>query len=299
MFQLIQAPLLEEPLQKGDTVAVLAPGSLKNAKCLKAVEDYLSSLDLNFRSCTVKEHPLYSAPDPDRLNDFLTAIGDKSVKAIWALYGGYGTTRLLPFLQERPLKKEKLFIGFSDVTALLIYVSQAWGWKPIHGPMLAQIVEHRLDEMSQTSIEDLIFGRQRETRVPSLTPLNTCAGETNLIEGPLVGGNLSLIQYSSGTFWQLSCRQSILFLEDVDERAYRIANFLEHLKQSGIFEGVKALVFGDFHFKKEPTTEEGLIRQVLLEFAQKQSFPVFGGGAFGHGAKNYPLQIGVTARITR
>ncbi len=298
MFKLTQSFQLDRPVEKGDTIAIVAPGSLKNTESVKPAQDYLSSLGLKSKPCTIKEHPLYSAPDPERLNDLLDAIEEDSIKAIWAIYGGYGTTRLLPKLAERAPLKNKLLIGFSDVTALLAYVSQKWGWKPVHGPMLAQIVEHRVDETSKASLEDF-FGRWTQTMLPNLIPLNVYAEKAKKVEGTLGGGNLSVLQYALGTFWQPSYDKSILFLEDVDERAYRISNFLEHFTQAGVFEGVKAIVFGQFSFKKEPTAEGILISQTLFEFAQKQSFPVFKGGAIGHGAKNYPLQIGVKARITR
>jgi len=299
MFKLTQSFQLDSPLKKGDTVALLAPGSLKNTKSVRPAQDYLSSLGLKNKPCTIREHSLYSAPDSERLNDLLNAIEDESVKAIWALYGGYGTTRLLPALSERSSHKNKLLIGFSDVTALLAYFSQKWGWKPMHGPMLAQIVEHRIDETSKASIEDLLFGRWTQTMLPNLIPLNAYAEKTKKVEGPLGGGNLSVLQYSLGTFWQPSYDKSILFFEDVDERAYRISNFLEHFTQAEIFKSVNAVVFGQFSFQKEQTGEGILINQALLEFAQKQNFPVFKGEVIGHGIKNYPLQIGVKAQITR
>lgn len=147
---------------------------------------------------------------------------------------------------------------------------------------------------SVTFLEDLIFERREKICFPA-KKLTSSVNVTK-IESTVVGGNNVLVELSIGTLWELNAEGRILFLEDVDETPYRIERSLDHMKQSGLFKGVVAVVFGDFaRTDTDPNTN--LTNSVLDRFAESVSFPVFRIRGIGHGAVNYPLPFLTSSEI--
>ncbi len=112
------------------------------------------------------------------------------------------------------------------------------------------------------------------------------------LEGRVIGGNLCLATCTLGTALQIRPQEKILFLEDVDERGYRVDRMLMHLQQANVFEGVKALIFGDF-VKGEEKDGTSLIWPVIQRFAKEISIPTFQLPGYGHGSENFPLPFNV------
>jgi muramoyltetrapeptide carboxypeptidase len=144
---------------------------------------------------------------------------------------------------------------------------------------------------------DIIFGRTKLLRYDNLTCLNIAAQTSDALEAKIVGGNLSIVQTSIGTDWQIDASDKILFLEDVSERGYRIDRMLNHLKQAGIMSNVKAVILGDFTDSKEKDGSD-LVDLAIADFAAKVTFPVFRTPEIGHNAANRPLPLNTKARLT-
>jgi muramoyltetrapeptide carboxypeptidase len=124
--------------------------------------------------------------------------------------------------------------------------------------------------------------------LPELIPMNTQAQKITTLSGRVVGGNLTIVQTSLGTPWQLKVKDKILFFEEVNERGYRIDRILTHLQQAQFFNGVKAVLLGDFVKGEEPDGTT-LIWEVLNRFAANSPFSVFKLPGCGHGRQNYPI----------
>lgn len=139
---------------------------------------------------------------------------------------------------------------------------------------------------SVKSLEAFIFERKDKICFPA-TKL-TGNGNVTKIESKVVGGNHVLVEISIGTLWEVNAEGRILFLEDVGEVPFRIERSLDHMKQAGIFNGVVAVVFGDFA-KTDADSNANLTNVVLKRFAESVSFPVFRVTGIGHGAVNLPL----------
>lgn len=200
-------------------------------------------------------HPLYAHEDAFRFKSLSTALSSTKAKGIWVLRGGCGATRLIPRLsawtrQLASIPAPKLFIGFSDVTALHTFLNQKWNWTTLHAPNLGELVTERIDPHSIQTLKEILLGSRKTIEEKSLLPLNDLARQHAIIEAPIIGGNHSVLQYSIGTSWQLDCRDKILFLEDINEQAYRIAERLEHFLQARVFEGAKAILFGDYNYSQ-------------------------------------------------
>ena len=227
--------------------------------------------------------------DEIRLSHLQQALSDPTVDIIWLLYGGYGLTRLMPdLLKMKKPEKEKLFIGYSDGTALHVFLNQMWGWPSLHGVTAQQLSKARVGLQTIESTLQIIREGLHSYCPPPLHPFNERAQKLSSLSGMVIGGNLSLVKCSLGTDWQINTNGKILFLEDVCERGYSIDRMLIHLQQADIFEDVKAILLGDFVKGEEPDGRS-LIPAVLEHFAEQCPIPVFRLPGYGHGEENLPL----------
>jgi muramoyltetrapeptide carboxypeptidase len=244
------------------------------------------------------EHPLYVNHDHARLENFLESLDRGDSTLIWFLRGGSGTLPLIPeILAHGPSKDPKILVGFSDITSLLLVAAQQWGWPALHAPTAYFTAAGKVDPVLAQHIIDILQGRCRHLTLEGLHPLNAQARGLDGVEAPLIGGNLSVLEYSLGTPWQLKAEGNFLFLEDINEPPYRLAARLEHFRQCGIFEGVKAVLFGDFRCLDPDPTFAGLWEFVMTDFSRKIGVPCFSGLPVGHMAQCHPVWVGRPATL--
>lgn len=281
-------------LKKGDSVEIIAPASRCAEGELETLVDLLESWHLK---CLVNQNifgeDLFCAnTDALRFQHLKDALFNQDTKAIISVRGGYGSMRLIPALMAlaKP-PKPKLFVGMSDTTALSLFFQKKWNWPSIHGSLAA----NRFSAASIQAMQGLFF-EKKDPDFNALTAVNREAFEEKVIEGRLTGGNLSLVQASIGTSWQLNAERKILLLEEVGERGYRIDRMLQHLDQASMFKDVKALVFGDFSRGLEPDGSS-LIEETLQRFAASCAFPVVRIKGIGHDYINFPIPLGTQARL--
>ena len=231
--------------------------------------------------------------DEVRLSYLKDSLNDPSAEAIWLLCGGYGLTRLIPYLfsMGKP-KKEILFIGFSDGSALHIFLNQIWNWPTLHGPCAVQIAKKEVGIQTIEEILHLLKNGLSHYVPPILKPFNKQARKISAFSGKIMGGNLCILECSLGTNWQIDPSGKILFLEDIDERGYRLDRMLTHLQQAHIFKDIKAIILGDFVGGKE-SDGTSLVFPVLQRFAEHIDLPVFYLSGCGHGDENLPLPFNI------
>lgn len=288
------------PLHPGSAIDIIAPGSSKSKSALPHVIDLLKSWEIH----PLVDHDLfgddllYAHNNQRRFEIVRDAFYNPNSSVVWALSGGYGSTRLIPKLAAlTPPLKAKTLIGFSDITALHIFVTERWGWTTLHAPVLAQIAQKTIDDESIDHIRSILFGQMTHIRHTGLRPLNEAARNIESIDAHVTGGNISMIQSGIGTCWQLSTEGRIIFFEDVDEYAYRTAERLEHLRQSGLFDRPAALIFSNFSWNSEVKESPLMTQQVLEQFADECSFPVFRHEGIGHGCRNLTIPMNAPGRI--
>ncbi|MSP52818.1 MAG: LD-carboxypeptidase [Gammaproteobacteria bacterium] len=286
-------------LQHGDTVDIVAPAGKSEPAVLQKITELLASwgLKVNIPSNTLGDDLICANTDEIRFALLKDALLNPDSKAIWCLRGGYGSMRLIPELEQlTPPKQQKLFIGFSDITALHIFLNQKWGWPTIHGPSAQQAATDQLDHDSIIKVQNLFLGKTKEIEFNNLVALNNAAKIMRKITAPIVGTNLTLVECSLGTSWHINTEQKILLLEDVNMTAYQIDRSLQHLKQAHVFKNAVAVLLGDFMgLDKEKDAE--LIDKVLQRFANELSIPVLKIPTIGHDKTNYVLPLGVIAEL--
>ncbi|NDF11575.1 MAG: LD-carboxypeptidase [Proteobacteria bacterium] len=290
--------LKPEALKQGDRIDVIAPGRSGPKAEIAAIERVITGQGFTARipADIYGEDLLCSNRDEVRAQHLVQALTATDSKAVWCARGGYGAARIVEILRvNKKPKTPKWFIGFSDNTVLHMFLNQEWGWSTLHAPVLFQIAEEKVDEVSVAMTVDVLKGELKALHHP-LTAINAHAHRKHTITAPIVGGNQTLVQCSAGTSWQLDTQKKIVLLEDCDEESYRVDRALLQLSQSGILEGVEAIVFGAFtHPKPE---YEAAVMAVLKRFATAQAIPVFHTENVGHRSMNHPVVLGAPATIT-
>lgn len=291
------------PLKKCDLVEIVAPASGSSLAQIDTGVENLFNWGLSSRVWMIDEnsHPFHSDSDEYRLFSLVESLKRTESKIIWAQRGGYGAQRLIPaLLKIKKPKNEKIFIGYSDMTILHLFFNQKWGWKTIHGPMLSSFSAKDFFPKDLAELRKLLFKTNQFSFKAKLTPLNSHALglQNKKIKAEILGGNLSVFEQAIGTKIHPKTKGKILFFEDVSERGYRIDRMLNHMEQAGLFENVKAVIFGTFSDGGEKSGED-LTKFSLLRFAQNSNVPVFELLEFGHGKRNRPLIIGGTYEIVK
>lgn len=279
-------------LRPDDIVDIVAPASHSPLHKLEDGIQWVENIGLipHVPHDIVQTDLFFAAPLEVQLRHLKEAIYSDS-KAIWCLRGGYGSMRLIPYLKKlKPPKKPKLFIGFSDITALHLFFSQEWDWPVIHGRTISQMHPDFARTPDRKFLTDMIFGKKNEMVFKKLVPMNASAKLSGEIKGKITGGNLRIIQSSIGTDWEIKAKNKILFIEDVGERGYSVDRMLEQMFQAKIIDkGLKAIVFGDFTEGLEKDGRD-LTLSALERFAARVPYPVLRGLPAGHGHElNYPV----------
>lgn len=281
-------------LAKGDTVEIVAPASRCADSIIRDIKDALSSWGLK---CIIAEDIfgddlLCANEDSKRLQTLTNALFNRETKGIICARGGYGSMRLIPgLLHLKPPLTPKFFLGMSDITALNFFLQQNWGWPIVHGAL----ARDKFSPESIQALKSILFGEVRKVTFAA-TPLNEPAKNTQDIKAPIIGGNLCIVQTSIGTPWQINLKNKMLFLEDINERGFKIDRMLQHLAQAGIFKEAQAIIFGDFIQGKEPDGSS-LIEPVLHRFAKSCPIPVVAIQGVGHDYTSLPLPLGTNALL--
>lgn len=287
-----------KPLTKGDVVDVIAPGFGAKPRTIEACKKQIESLGLTPRipDDILGDDPFSSNDFDYRLDHLYQSLTDDSSSAIWCLKGGYGTAELMPELMKKAKpKQQKLVIGYSDITALHSVLNHQWGWASLHAPVVWQLAMNLVEEDSLKQLRDVMFGEQQQTHI-ALTPMNDAAKNAEKLTSTVTGGNMMLVQSGIKTPWELVTRNRIVFLEDIDERPYRIARMLVHMEQAGLFEKARALVLGQFT-AKDVSFDPAQMETALEQCAARLSIPVYRTHEVGHEPRHVPLPLNTQAVI--
>ncbi len=278
-------------LKKGDTVAVVAMASALSPQSRQTLywKEMFESWGLQVK---IGKHLYDSAPgdfagsDQDRAADITEMLLDPEVKALVSFRGGYGSMRTLRALDlELFSQHPKWLVGFSDITVFHAML-QSRGIESILGAMPSTVGEG--SAVSEESLRKALFGEIKSYRTAP-----HAFNHTGSARGRLVGGNLSLIVSCLGTPWQNRLREnSILFIEDVDERMYNLDRMLLTLQQGGTFDRAKAVIIGQFTDTSGEDQWQRKALDLVNEYMAPLDKPVLFGFDCGHEHPNYSLYLG-------
>lgn len=320
---------------KSTSIGIIAP----SAK-VPQVELKLGLERLRQEGFQVKVHPqcresdlFFAGTDLSRAKAIWDFACDRQTSILWAARGGHGAIRILPFLKSWTQKKgvppKKLWIGYSDSTALMEFVRSEWGWATLHGPMPSLRKFSLLEGRDWQAL--VSWMRKEETPTPwQNNKLHFWTKRPkNPIEAIVVGGNLTVWNCLLGTPFQASCKNSMLFLEDVDESLYRIDRMMQQLLLSGSLSQTKAILLGNFMnckdhspsvLKKMPKPNQlgkllitpgakdlkplrktfsqcTALQRIFTEIGNQLNIPVAFGLPVGHGPEVSAMPMGAKYRL--
>ncbi|MGD9947861.1 MAG: LD-carboxypeptidase [Desulfobulbus sp.] len=294
--------MLEQPtrppwLRRGDTIGLFCPaGPVRDPSSLQAAIKRTQDLGFKVKLCGPVElvGGYIAADDSQRAANLHALWDDETVKAIWAIRGGFGCLRMVEMLDWELFRRfPKWLVGFSDVTILLQGLRERSNLVSIHGPVASSFM--RSDETSQHSLFALLTGDYEERLKPKglevLRGGNSC--------GRLIGGNLTTLVHLLATPWDCSWEGKVLLLEDTNEPLYRLDRMLTQLALSGKLEHLGGMILGEFDQGDDRLTnlrlQEALWSRVMELVGP--GYPVWSGFPVGHRQQNLALPLGMEVEM--
>jgi muramoyltetrapeptide carboxypeptidase len=281
-------------LQPGDQVAILSPASFPPTENWKLGVEVLKGWGLEVRTAPnyLSRHFGLGGTDAERLSDLQQMLDDPSIKAIFPIRGGYGSSRLLDSLDFTQFcKHPKWIVGFSDITALLCEVDRL-GFASIHGPMPHNIGQKGGESALKNLRSALFEGNYSVKANPQA--LNRF-GETS---AEIIGGNLSLLCHLLGSPSFTTTQGKILFLEEIGERLYHVDRMLLQLKRAGLFQNLAGLIVGGFTDCQEASLTIGKTAfELVAEHTEGTTYPIAFDFPAGHIPNNQPIIFGVNTKM--
>lgn len=287
--------MIKQPpyLKKGDKIAIVCPAK----KLPKQIDSAIAILQDWGLTVVIGEtltaiHHQFAGTDAERASDLQRFLDDKSVKAIIAGRGGYGTIRIIDELDFTAFSKQpKWLIGFSDITVLLSHVLAQYNTQSIHGQMPYTFDESTPEALQ--SLHDVLFGNPVAYQYSS-----TFTNKPGIAEGELIGGNLALLVALQGSISEMDFDDKILFLEDIGEHEYAIDRMMRTLKRAGKLAKLKGLIVGAFNgFEVEPIPFGQTPDEVIWELVKDYDYPVCFNFPVGHIDDNRSMVIGKTVNL--
>lgn len=294
-------------LKKGDTIGLVAPGYAIKPEILEEAKQTL--INMGFKPVhtnrILKNHGYFSNTDQERVADLHEMFANKKIDAILCARGGYGCTRIMHMIDYDLIRKNpKVFIGFSDITALLNGIYQETGLVTFHGPVGSTINDpYSIDQLQNVvmktkrlpTITNIDIRQQQEYYKPEFERYSITPGTAN---GKLIGGSLTLVASLMGTAHELDFTNALVFLEDIEEAPYRIDRMLTQLIQGKTFKNAAGLILGVFKgCDSEPDPSTFTLKEVILDRIKPLGIPAAYGMTFGHIENNFTLPVGINAQF--
>jgi muramoyltetrapeptide carboxypeptidase len=288
-------------LTKDVTIGVISPASrpLDEAIYYRGIE-YLKQLGYNVMESThvLDKRGYLAGHDEDRAEDLNAMFRSPEIGAIICSRGGYGTPRLIDKLDFDAIQNNpKIFVGYSDLTAVSLAIWQQTGLVTFSGPMVAVEMGRGIDPFTEKSFWMSVTSPDPIGALtnPEGSPIRVI--KPGKAEGSLLGGCLSLINVLLGTPYSPDFDGAILIIEDIDEEPYRVDRYLAQLKLAGVFERIAGIVLGQFIdcAPKDPEKPSLELDQIFLDYFENLNIPIIENFAYGHGAIKHTIPIGIHA----
>lgn len=290
-------------LKFGDTLGFIAPsGAVRTEGAIERAVEETKRMGFNVKlgESAGQKYGYLSGSDEVRARDINTMFSDDEVDAIVCLRGGYGAMRILDKLDYDMIAKHpKIFMGFSDITALHIALLNRCNLVTFHGPMAAANWAGKpLDDFSRESMYRALMHVEPVGALSNPPEYPKQMVNPGQAEGQLVGGNLMLIASSLGTPWEIDTKGRIIFIEEIGERTYCVDRMLTQLRLAGKFDDCAGVVFGDFADCPIEYPEYGLsLEEIIRDVVAPCGKPIFTGLRCGHCTPKLTLPFGVKCRM--
>jgi muramoyltetrapeptide carboxypeptidase len=280
------------PLVKGDTIGVVAPSYAPTADWLlrgvKVMEE--AGFNVLLEPDVERERRFHHREDEQRAERLMEMWSNPDVKAVIAATGGYGAVRVIPYLDPDVFRRNpKIFVGYSDITALHLWLMRCAQLRVFHGPTLDDLCW-----TGEQTVKSLLAALTNPQPRIELEGRSVRAVRPGRAVGRLTGGNLCLVQQTIGTPYEVDTRDSILFLEETRDPMSYVDERLVHLRSAGMLRGVKGIVFGNLSLDR---CEEDEFQDFLLDLLHDFDGPILMDFPAGHEAPNLTLPLGTEVEL--
>lgn len=286
-------------LKLGDTIGITAPSgpSIKeNVKLAKEQLEYLGFKVKLAPSCFAN-YGYLAGEDKLRADDINNMFADREVDGIICLRGGYGSSKILNKIDYNVIKANpKVFVGYSDVTALHIAINQISKLVTFHGPMAASDIARGLDDLTQREFLRALMDTRPMGHIANPQNINVETLVKGKACGPIVGGNLSLVSATMGTAYEIDTRGKILFLEEIGEEPYKVDRMLTQLALAGKLSEAVGFVLGDWNNCESKIYTDSLsLMEVFENIIVAYNKPTIFNLQAGHCRPKLTIPLGVEA----
>jgi len=271
-------------LKPGSTLGVCAPSGRFDAEKLDMGIQVLinSGFQVRVQEEIFQKKRYLAGDDVSRAKIVNKLFSDPGIGGIICARGGFGALRILNHLDWDMIRQNpKPFIGFSDITAILISILHETGMPVIHGPNVVSLAT--ADQKTIDSLVDTLSGMKKPIEIPDARVIRE-----GICSGILKGGNLATLCHLIGTRFQPEFSGAVLFFEDIGEPAYKIDRMLTQMKMAGVFDEIRGVITGSF----ENCSNEEYIEEIINECFDEYQIPVISGLDAGHGNTNLSLLFG-------
>lgn len=276
-------------LRRGDTIGIVAPASHFDLEKYNRGIAVLESMGFNTSvpERLFNKKAYFAGSDLERAEMVNRYFADPTIKAIICARGGYGSIRTLSLLDYKIIRENpKIFVGFSDISALLAALYLKCRLVTFHGPTVTTLGNS--DHRTKDSLLSMITSGEK-LKIAMEGGISIRTGSAS---GPVLGGNLRTLCHLLGTPFQPDFQECILFLEDRGEAPYRIDRMLSQMKLAGCFNGLAGLVLGTF----EDCGKDDIIR-IAGDIFKDVQIPILAGLEVGHGKRNLVIPTGLRATL--
>jgi len=275
-------------LSKKDVIGIISPASSPDefSRVEKGVK-YLESLGYRVKvgANVGKNHGYLAGTDQERVDDIHSMFKDKSVKAIFTLRGGYGAFRLLDKIDYRIIKNNpKIFVGYSEITALQMAFLEKAGLITFAGPMVAVDFYDEVSEYTSELFWETITSNKKIGKLEYPENQKLPFLQKGSASGRIVGGNLAVFAHLLGTPYFPNLTGKILMIEDIGELPYRVDRMLNQLRLSGVFKKVKGIILGRFVdcHEHDPNKKTLTLGEVIADYITPIKVPSIYTFPHGH-----------------
>ncbi len=287
-------PVIPKPLRKGDLIGVAAVSGPVNTSNLEKGIEFFQKLGFRtkFGANIYNQFEYLAGSDKERSDGLNNLISDPNISGIFFARGGYGSMRILREIDYEAIKmRPKILMGMSDLTAVSMAVHRHCSLVTLAGPMLAGQISEVLDRDSE---EFMI--RALTEPLECFDMIGKLSSELKILrngktKGYLLGGCLSVLVSLLGTPYCPDFTDSVLFLEDVNEPAYKIDRMLTQMKLAGIFGSIQGVIIGHFS-GNESDAPSSVAERIVMEYTEQGQIPVISNYPHGHALPNITLPVG-------
>ncbi len=295
-------------LSKGDLIGIVSPaGAIFESEPYQIAKESFEAMGLKvkFGKYAQARYGHLAGTDEERAKEFNQMFKDKEVKAVVALRGGSGSARILDKIDYDVIRKNpKIFLGYSDITALHLAIYKKTGLVTFHGPVAVST----WNSFSFEHFRKLVFEGETVTYVNPVEKGNNLVQTSNRIRviskgtvtGELLGGNLSVLTSIMGTpYFPEDWKGKILYVEEVGEKIYAIDRMLTQLKLGGVLDQISGFVFGKCSDCDPGGSGYGslTLEEVVDHYIKPLGIPAYSGAMIGHIDNNSTIPNGILAEL--